>query len=231
MKPWQVQISARVGDFQLDVALDGHQEPLAIIGANGAGKTTLLKAIAGLASSSAGEVSLGEQLWQNESSAVPPERRQVGWLPQGAPLMPHLTVAQSVAFGRGVTEERAAIWLHRFELNDLAHHSTQALSGGQRQRVALAQVLATEPKWLLLDEPFAALDAPGRLQVYEHLREVKAPLWFTSHDLREVAALGARVAVLERGALASHSTLQELIDAPPTSLVAAMVRELKLPTL
>ena len=63
-------------------ALGGHQEPLAIIGANGAGKTTLLKAVAGLDSSSTGEVSLGEQLWQDESSAVPPERRQVGWLPQ-----------------------------------------------------------------------------------------------------------------------------------------------------
>ena len=172
---WDVAIRKTVGSgaqrFQLDVAFRSDVERLVLFGPSGAGKTMTLKAIAGLVRPDAGRIAMaGETLFDAERGIDTPARqRDCGYLFQEYALFPHLTVRQNIAFGlaTGWRNPRrdgggAAVdrWLDALELRALAERFPDQLSGGQRQRVALARALAGEPRALLLDEPFAALDEP-----------------------------------------------------------------------
>ena len=200
-------------EFTLDVELELARGVTVLAGPSGAGKSTLLRIVAGLVRPDAGRVVLGGRVLHGPGVDVPPFRRDVAYLFQEYALFPHLDVLDNVAYGlaaRGVPREqrraRALEWLERLGLAALARARPRALSGGERQRAALARALAWTPRALLLDEPFAALDAATRLRVRDEVRATLAPLdvpvVLVTHDEADVAAFAAPVVRLERGRLA-----------------------------
>ncbi|MFN7132624.1 MAG: ABC transporter ATP-binding protein, partial [Myxococcales bacterium] len=182
-----------------------------VMGPSGAGKTTLLTTISVLLPSSRGRLALdGEVLYDSASGVfVPPHRRRVAVVFQTLALFPHMTVWENVAYPlRGRAKERRARavgWLTRTRVPDLADRLPQTLSGGEAQRVALARALASEPRALLLDEPFSALDSRLRVELGEELRALVAELGlvalFVTHDRQDAAALASRTLCIERGRL------------------------------
>lgn len=185
-------------------------EIVALLGASGSGKSTLLKIIAGIESLEGGEVRIGGDSMRD----VPPERRGVGLIFQDFALFPHLDVWDNVAFGlveRGVKRQEARAqaqsMLASFSLNVPARQKVWQLSGGEQQRVALARALIVQPRVLLLDEPFSALDADLRAHLRaEFVRRIAqsrmAALWVT-HDEDEARAVGQRGYRLVQGRLSA----------------------------
>ncbi len=227
----EVNLRQRLGDLQIDVALSVGPGTVLIAGPNGAGKTTLLRLILGIARPDAGRVMVdGRALFDDRSGIdVPAESRGLAYVPQDYALFPHLDVERNVAFGvSGLSREersrRVGLWMARLGVAPLARRSPASLSGGERQRVALARALACEPKAILLDEPFASLDAEARRDLRVALRgwlhEWRLPAVIVSHDPAD-AAVADRIAVLERGKLVQQGTLDELRARPATAYVAA----------
>lgn len=211
--------------FDLRATLSVSDETVVLVGPSGSGKTSLLRAVAGLERPAAGQIILGEEIWLDARRGVhvPPERRRVGFLPQDYGLFPHLTVAGNVRFaGR---RDRPDL-LARLGIAQLADVRPAQLSGGERQRAALARALAREPRVLLLDEPFAALDAITRKQVRDELAELLAslrlPTLLVTHDFDDAGALGARVGVIDRGKIVQLAPAPELLRDPASALVAAL---------
>jgi ABC-type sulfate/molybdate transport systems ATPase subunit len=234
MVSWQVAVRMHLGALELDVDLRGGDETVALIGPNGSGKTTLLRTIAGAFRPEAGVIRVGDESLFDASGGIdlPPERRGVGYVPQGYGLFPHLSALDNVAFSwvaRGASRaerRRAALRLmDRMGCAHLADRSPAKLSGGEQQRVALARALTAEPRMLLLDEPLAALDAPSRraIRAYlaEHLAERRGPALVVSHDARDVHALQAFVYVIDRGRVVQSGAAEALASAPATEFVAA----------
>jgi molybdate transport system ATP-binding protein len=147
-----------------------------LFGPSGCGKTTLLRALAGLDRPESGSLRLGEEIWSDAAGGVflPAHRRRIGFLPQAPSLFPHLSVAANVGFGLKGDPARVQELLALTGLEALARRHPAELSGGQQQRAALARALAPRPRFLLLDEPFAALDAPSRRDMGRRLREALA---------------------------------------------------------
>ncbi len=208
----------------------GDGEFLALLGPSGSGKTTLLRVLAGLEVPDAGTVWFGGQ----DITRVPARQRGIGMVFQHYALFRHMTVAQNVAFGlnarpRALRPGRAQIVQRVEDLLALVHleglgarYPTQ-LSGGQRQRVALARALAIEPRLLLLDEPFGALDAKVRRELRGALRDIHdrtgVTTVFVTHDQDEALALADRVAVMRDGLIEQVGTPHELRSAPATAFV------------
>lgn len=209
------------GDFTLD--LDLAVEPgrtLALLGPNGAGKSTALAALAGLVEST-GSVTVNGRVLDD----LPTEQRRVGYVFQDYLLFPHLSVLDNVAFG--ASRAVALEWLERVGISDLASKRPREISGGQAQRVALARALATQPEFLLLDEPLAALDAEVRDAVREelasHLRDWGGLTIIVTHSLDDVTALADDVVVLERGTVTQRATVRDLVREPATPYVRKLV--------
>lgn len=212
---WDVRLARRVGPrFALDLAFTSARRRVALVGPSGAGKTQTLLAIAGLAAPDAGHVRLhGEPLHDSALGiALAPQARRLGLVFQDYALFPHLTVRQNVAFGLHAgwrnprrDSQPAAVrrWLAEFELEPLANARPDQLSGGQRQRVALARALVAEPRALLLDEPFAALDRPLRLRLRAELAawvgRLALPMLLVTHDEEDLAELADDVVRLDAG--------------------------------
>jgi sulfate transport system ATP-binding protein len=206
------------------------REFLALLGPSGSGKTTLLRVLAGLEEPDSGEVRFGGE----DYLAIPARRRRAGMVFQHYALFRHMTVAQNIAFGLKVrpraerpssTEihKRVADLLDLVQLSGLDKRYPAQLSGGQRQRVALARALAIEPRMLLLDEPFGALDAQVRRDLRRWLREVHdragVTTVFVTHDQEEALDLADRVAILRDGRLIQLGKPQELYDHPASAFV------------
>jgi len=211
--------------FELRVALRLGAETLTLVGRSGAGKTSLLRAIAGLEHPRAGTIALERELWLEAERGIDlePERRRVGYLPQDYGLFPHLSVADNVRFaGR---RERPDL-LERLGIGQLARARPGELSGGERQRVALARALARDPRVLLLDEPFAALDAITRAEVRDELGalldELGLPTLLVTHAFEDAAALGGRVGVLEAGRVLQVGRPEAIQRSPADAVVAAL---------
>jgi ABC-type sulfate/molybdate transport systems ATPase subunit len=225
MEPFSIDITIARRSFDLRAALSLGAETIALVGPSGAGKTSLLRAVAGLEHVRAGRIALGAERWLDVEQGIhlSPERRRVGYLPQDYALFPHLTVAGNVAFaGR---RERPDL-LERLGIAHLARARPAQLSGGERQRVALARALARDPRVLLLDEPFGALDAITRQQVRGELADMLAglalPTLLVTHAFTDASALADRVGVLDRGRLVQLASASELVHDPATVMVAAL---------
>lgn len=206
------------------------KEFLALLGPSGSGKTTLLRVLAGLETPDAGEVRFGGE----DFLALPVRRRQVGMVFQHYALFRHMTVAQNIAFGLNVRKRadrpskeavraRVADLLSLVQLDNLGDRFPSQLSGGQRQRVALARALAIEPRMLLLDEPFGALDAQVRRDLRRWLREIHdragVTTVFVTHDQEEALDLADRVAILKDGQLMQLGKPNEVYENPATPFI------------
>ncbi|MFO7339144.1 MAG: sulfate/molybdate ABC transporter ATP-binding protein [Lysobacteraceae bacterium] len=222
---------AALEDINLEIR---EGELLALLGPSGSGKTTLLRVIAGLEHADAGRILFGGE----DASRLRVQERRVGFVFQHYALFRHMTVAENIAFGLKVRRGRdrwpAARIAARVEellslvqLQGLGGRYPAQLSGGQRQRVALARALAIEPRVLLLDEPFGALDAQVRRDLRAWLRQLHVQTGlttvFVTHDQEEALELADRVAILNGGRIEQLATPAEAYDRPATPFVYSFV--------
>jgi sulfate transport system ATP-binding protein len=225
--------AAALNGVSLDI---GSGELVALLGPSGSGKTTLLRIIAGLEFPDSGLVFFGDE----DASQKTVQERRVGFVFQNYALFKHLTVLDNIAFGlevrkRSARPPKADIRRRALELLDLVQLSglegryPAQLSGGQRQRVALARALAVEPKVLLLDEPFGALDAKVRRELRRWLREIHDRTGhttiFVTHDQDEALELADRIAVLSNGLIEQVGTPDEIYDDPASFFVHSFIGE------
>ncbi len=206
----------------------------AILGASGSGKTTLLRLLAGFETPDRGTIRIGEQVADAPGAHVRPEQRRIGYVPQEGGLFPHLNVERNVAFGLPRAARRGGVGelLEMVGLAGLARRYPHQLSGGQQQRVALARALAVKPEVVLLDEPFASLDAHQRASVREEvsriLRDSASTTLLVTHDQDEALSIADLVAVLRDGAIAQCATPRELYAQPLDDELARFVGEANL---
>lgn len=225
------------GSFHLRLAFQAHAARTVVFGPSGSGKSSLLRAIAGLLEPDAGKIELhGEAVWQRTAGRqsgcdVPPEKRRVGLVLQSPSVFPHLTVARNVGFPlrgmeKSAQQERVLGLLKRVGAEALANRWPRDLSGGQLQRVAIARTLAAEPSILLLDEPFAALDAGSREQLSQNVhgwaREHRVPVLTVTHNLEEAFASGEEVLAMEEGRITAQGEPHKVLAAERDRLLLAM---------
>jgi sulfate/thiosulfate transport system ATP-binding protein len=228
-------VSKRFGDF---VALDGVSLEVrdgsltALLGPSGGGKSTLLRVIAGLETPDSGRVDIAGE----DATQKPPQRRNVGFVFQHYAAFKHMTVAKNVAFGLTIrkrpkeeVEARVEELLKLVHLDGFAHRYPSQLSGGQRQRMALARALAVQPRVLLLDEPFGALDATVRKELRAWLRrlhdEVHVTTVFVTHDQEEAMDLADQIVVMNHGQIEQIGGPRELYEQPANEFVMTFVGE------
>jgi molybdate transport system ATP-binding protein len=201
--------------FSLDVAFEAGAGFTILAGPSGSGKSTLLGAIAGLIHPTSGRITLGAETWFDDARRIDmaPQRRRVAIVFQSLALFPHMTGAENVAYGmaraldRRARRARGAALLERLRVAHVAERKPPTFSGGEAQRVAIARALATEPRVVLLDEPFSALDAALRrdlaADVREILRPLRIPVILVTHQPEQARAEGDRLMTLERGRIVS----------------------------
>lgn len=207
---------------------------LTIVGPSGSGKTTLLRLINRLADPTSGEVHVGEtDILEADPILL---RRRIGYVFQGVGLFPHMTVAENIAItprliGWDETKRASRVGellkLVRLDPEKYRTRFPAELSGGERQRIGVARALAAEPKIVLMDEPFGALDALTRDALQRDYRELHEKLGLTTvmitHDLTEAALLADRIAVIHRGKIVEQGTPREIMTAPKDAYVRELV--------
>ncbi len=218
-----------------DVSLGIEQgETFVLVGSSGSGKTTILRLISRLIEPTSGLIEVdGRDLRDYAEIAL---RRNMGYVFQGIGLFPHMTVTDNVAIGLRLIGEpaaqreakaRALLDLVGLEPDAFFHRFPAELSGGQQQRVAVARALATDPDYLLMDEPFGALDALTREALQAEVLRLKAKLAktivFVTHDIVEAFLLGDRIGVCNEGRLEQVGTRRQLLKSPETDFVRALL--------
>jgi sulfate transport system ATP-binding protein len=227
------RISKDFGSFK---ALDGvsleipEGKLVALLGPSGSGKSTLLRVIAGLETPDVGSVLIHGQ----DATHLDAKRRNIGFVFQHYALFKHMTVRQNIAFGleirhqsRQQTQKRVEELLELVQLQGLGDRYPSQLSGGQRQRVALARALAIQPRVLLLDEPFGALDAKVRKELRSWLRrlhdEVHVTTIFVTHDQEEAMEVSDEIVVMNQGRIEQVGSPAEVYDQPASPFVMSFV--------
>jgi len=228
-------VTKKFGDF---VALDDVSVSLptgqltALLGPSGGGKSTLLRIIAGLDTADTGSISIEGV----DATKLPAQKRNVGFVFQHYAVFKHMTVAKNVAFGLEIRKrpkdeiaERVDELLKLVHLSQFSHRLPSQLSGGQRQRMALARALAVEPKVLLLDEPFGALDAKVRKELRDWLRrlhdEVHVTTVFVTHDQEEALEVADEIVVINEGRVEQIGSPDQLYDEPANDFVMGFLGE------
>ena len=210
-------------------------ELVALLGPSGSGKTTLLRAVAGLESADAGQVFFGDV----DATALSLQERRIGFVFQHYALFRHMKVFDNIAFGlrarprtsrpsEAIIRQKVTELLKLVQLDGLEKRYPAQLSGGQRQRVALARALAIEPRVLLLDEPFGALDARVRKDLRKWLKELHQctghTTLFVTHDQDEAFELADRIAILDQGRIVQVGTAEEIIARPASPFVDSFIK-------
>ena len=223
-----VKIRKDFGSFCLDVELTAEGGVLALLGASGCGKSLTLRSIAGIVRPDEGRIEVdGRVLFDSKQGIdLPPQKREVGLLFQNYALFPHMTVEENLFAGarrekqKQLRQSRVREALSAFHLEGLEKRYPAQLSGGQQQRVALARILVSGPRLLMLDEPFSALDSHLRWEmeqvVKDTIRRFQKPVLFVSHDRAEVFRLSQRIAVLSQGKIQQIGDKAEVFARPVT---------------
>lgn len=221
-------IEKNLGSFHLKVKLEAGDETLALLGASGCGKSMTLKCIAGIEKPDRGRIVVDDVvLFDSEKKInLTPQQRHTGLMFQNYALFPNMTVAQNIRAGlrrepdKKKRETAAAAVMESFGLTELANHLPHQLSGGQQQRTALARILVSNPRILLLDEPFSALDNHLRFRLEQEVRQVIQDFGKTvllvSHDRDEVFRLSDRIVIMDSGAIEATGTRAEVFANPRT---------------
>jgi iron(III) transport system ATP-binding protein len=235
------QVGFRYGDH---LVLDGFElsitpgESVVLLGPSGSGKSTVLRLLLGFEAPDSGTIRLaGEVVSTAGRILVPPEERSLAVVFQDLALFPHLSVRGNVEFGLAAQavpgterERRIRDVLSQLGLTGKEQRYPGELSGGERQRTAIARALALEPRAVLLDEPFANLDAVLKRQLVESFRSLferrNLAVLHVTHDVREAAVFGDRIAILENGRVVQHGSVDDLRLRPATEFVRALVADL-----
>jgi ABC-type Fe3+/spermidine/putrescine transport system ATPase subunit/ABC-type sulfate transport system permease component len=221
--PVGFDVDATVGTFHLRVAHPAGGHRLAIVGPSGSGKSVTLRVLAGLLGPGAGTVTYDGV----DVSRTAPERRRIGYVPQGFGLIPGRTVWQQAVFGVHADPARAAWWLEKLHLDGLLDRLPEQLSGGQRQRVSLARALAGDPRVVLLDEPFSALDAPVRAELRRELRRLQRDVGLSTvlvtHDPEEAAMLADEIMVVSDGRVLQSGSCRDVYQRPASVEVGRLL--------
>ena len=228
-----VDIEKKLGRFTLRSKFETGSGTMALLGASGCGKSVTLRCIAGIMTPDRGRIVLdGEMMFDSEKRIdLTPQQRRVGYLFQQYALFPNMTVAQNIQCGirggsRAEKQAQAAAQIRRFRLEGLEKKYPVQLSGGQQQRVALARILASEPRAILLDEPFSALDTFLKwnleLELADLLAGFPGPILWVSHDLGECYRNCKTVCVMENGRSGTVTDMQELVRHPATQDAARL---------
>ena len=230
--PISVDIKKRLGEFSLEVSFEAEDCVLALLGASGCGKSMTLQCIAGILTPDEGRIVLdGVTLFDSAQRInLPPQRRQVGLLFQSYALFPNMTVEQNIAAGlhrrKDGRREQVQALIGSFQLDGLEGHYPSQLSGGQQQRTALARMLAAEPRLVMLDEPFSAMDEHLRWQLEQALaatlERFGGTTIYVSHNRDEVRRICDRVCVLEEGKSEPVVSISQLFERPQTRSAALL---------
>ena len=223
-----VDIEKDYGSFTLKAKFEAGNETLALLGPSGCGKSMTLRCIAGIEKPDRGKIVLdGVTLFDSEKRIdLPPQQRRTGLMFQNYALFPNMTVLQNIRSGAkreknpSKRKEMIASVLERFDLSPLADHYPHQLSGGQQQRVALARMLVSSPRILLLDEPFSALDSHLRFrleqEVRQAIRQFGKTVILVSHDRDEVYRMSDSIAIMDSGVIQTIGQRQEVFRDPRT---------------
>ncbi|KJU85879.1 Q3 Molybdate ABC transporter [Candidatus Magnetobacterium bavaricum] len=222
----RVRIHKKLDNFTLDVDWEMANEFTVLFGHSGAGKSLTLKMIAGLMTPDSGTIELnGTTLFNNiERVNVRPQDRSVGFVFQDLALFPHMSVRQNIAYaGKKNDKDQVAKLIELFYLTGLQSKLPSEISGGQRQRVAMARAIMRNPRCLLLDEPFSALDNPLRLQMRALVKDVRnrlnIPAVFITHDIYEAYTMADKLVVYSNGKSIQTGTPQEIFSNPDSDEV------------
>jgi molybdate transport system ATP-binding protein len=195
----KINIKKKLRDFDLQIALNCPDEKLlAMIGPSGSGKTTIIRMIAGLEKPDEGRITFGDEIWFDSGRKidVPPQKRRLGYVFQDYTLFPHLTLRENAAFAAR-DRRRVDDLLEMFGISHLRDSKPNKVSGGERQRCAICQALTRNPRALLLDEPFSALDFMNRRKLREDVKrlrdEMTFPVIYVTHDIQEAFSLADEI--------------------------------------
>lgn len=229
-----VDIRKQLGSFTLDVDFNAENGVTSLLGASGCGKSMTLKCIAGIEKPDEGIIELdGRVLFDSENGInLPPQQRRVGYLFQNYALFPNMTVRQNILCGlrrernRTSRQQRLCDMIRMLQLEGLEERKPAQLSGGQQQRVALARILVSEPRLLLLDEPFSALDGHLRDSLKVELRDLLErfgrEVLMVTHDRNEAYNMSRDIAVMDKGRILALKSTKALF-ADPGSVQAAVI--------
>lgn len=207
----KVQESLDFGDF------------VALFGKSGAGKTSILRILGGLARPQEGFIKVGDEIWLDKKTYLPPQKRSIGFVFQDYALFPHLNVYENITFALTDKKERDFVqWLIKLmELTPILKSPINTISGGQAQRVSLARALVRKPKILLLDEPFSALDSQMRLSLQDEIAKLHYHLnlttFFISHDMAEIFRLARKAWIIKNGKIVQSGDIHKVFQSPHLS--------------
>ncbi len=214
----KVKAEKKLGKFRLNAEFEMDRGYCVILGPTGAGKSVFLELIAGIIKPDRGEIRINGR----DITALPPEKRNIGFVPQDYALFPHLNIYKNIAYGlrnieKSEKDRRVREIAEKFGISHLLHRKPATLSGGERQRVALARALVVQPKLLLLDEPLSAVDLRTKEMLMDELkfvqREFNVPVLHVTHDLMEAMLLADEIAVILNGRIVEKGEVKDVFSS------------------